>query len=89
MPEKGPIILDTFSYLLVNEITNYSSFILQWHSMRSMQQDDSAAARQAGLRVSRLRAALPQALPRQGAGQLSQLHRAQYGAVSYYNTITI
>lgn len=50
--------------------------------MRGMQQDDSATARQAGLRVPRLSHEMPQALPHKGVAHLSPVHRAQYGAVS-------
>lgn len=50
--------------------------------MRSVQQDDSPTPRQAGLRVPRLHAQVPQALPRAGGAALPALHRAQHGAVS-------
>lgn len=56
----------------------------QWHSVRGLHEDYSAAARQAGLRVPRLYAQVPQTLPRQGRHQLPSVHRAQYGAVSLY-----
>lgn len=50
--------------------------------MRSVYEDDSAAAWQAGLRVPRLPPQVPQALSRAGAGHLPALLRAQHGAVS-------
>lgn len=54
--------------------------------LRSVRQSNSAAARQAGLRVPRLPAQVPQALPRARAGQLPAIHCPEYGAVrtSYY-----